>query len=234
MNRRFRPVRHIHAEVLSAYLDRELEVSRLREVELHLAACGPCRARLDDLRRVVGGLELVARAAPPPELAAEVRRRVAAAPPAPLAARLGAFVLSLTVRPVLAAAAGLVLAVGLTVLLQDLVLSRQHALSLAPPRGTELISSYPGDPLFVPKTTSQVAGRVFVLEDTTWVERGLEGDQPEWRIDVASPQGRELLSHHADLGYLTADGTGVVMRYNRATLELYDWGARAAAWRPAG
>ena len=70
-------------------------------------------------------------------------------------------------------------------------------------------------------TTSQVAGREFVLKNSVWVERGLEGQQPEEHIEARSPEGRELLSRFSEeLGFLLEDGSRVVLRYRQATLEL--------------
>src|SRR6185369_14843220 len=102
------------------------------------------------------------------------------------------------------------------------------------------------DPDFiVTQTTSEVAGRTFVRQEdddlwkylvydtagqtesagqerTVWVEQGLTADPApqEKSVDARSPEGRELLARYADLGYLLADGSRVVMRYQRATLVL--------------
>ena len=53
-----------------------------------------------------------------------------------------------------------------------------------------------------------------------WVEQGLSEGAPAAQIDARSPQGRALLARDPDLGYLLADGSRVVMRYRRETLEL--------------
>ncbi|HTQ78685.1 MAG TPA: hypothetical protein VMM92_01730, partial [Thermoanaerobaculia bacterium] len=101
------------------------------------------------------------------------------------------------------------------------------------------------DPNFVLiETTSEVAGRKFVRQEdndvwnyflyetagetsgmaqvkNVWVEQGLPPDHaPQERVDARSPQGRALLARYSDLGYLLADGSRVLMRYQRETLEL--------------
>lgn len=76
------------AALLSAYVDRELDVATSLRVETHLAECARCtaaRARIDALRSAIGTADLAY--APPPELAARIRAAVgvdapaAAAPP---------------------------------------------------------------------------------------------------------------------------------------------------------
>ena len=69
--------RCLPVELLSSYLDDELERAESRRVEDHLAHCPGCRAQLDSLRRVVDNLRRLERAAPPPTLAQHVQRRVA-------------------------------------------------------------------------------------------------------------------------------------------------------------
>jgi hypothetical protein len=69
---------HISSESLSAYLDGETGASEAQRLAGHLAACAPCRSRLEATRRLVGGLRRTAPAPPPAELAARIRERVAA------------------------------------------------------------------------------------------------------------------------------------------------------------
>ncbi len=69
---------HISSESLSAYLDGETGPSEARRLEGHLAACVPCRSRLEDTRRLIAALGRTAPASPPPHLAALIRDRVVA------------------------------------------------------------------------------------------------------------------------------------------------------------
>jgi hypothetical protein len=107
----------------------------------------------------------------------------------------------------------------------------------------------PDDPTWDPRyTTSEVAGRTFFRQEdrdvwkafvvkatgtvaegaaaddangrTVWVEEGLLGHKPQAQIDAASPVYRALLARYSDLGYLLEDGSRVVLRYRRETLEL--------------
>jgi anti-sigma factor RsiW len=79
-----------------------------------------------------------------------------------------------------------------------------------------------GDATFIlPQTTSEVAGRVFVLRgDDVWVQRGLDASELQASVPVRSPAGRRLLAELSDLDVLLADGSRVVLRYKLETLEL--------------
>jgi hypothetical protein len=59
-----------------------------------------------------------------------------------------------------------------------------------------------------------------VVGGDVWVQKGLEGEVPEFRVSAQSPQGRELLERYSDLGLLLADGSRVVLRYRLETVEL--------------
>lgn len=63
---------HLAAEVLSAYLDKELVGHESELAEDHLSDCPDCRQRLDRLRRVVSRLHRVDAAVVPPYLAARI------------------------------------------------------------------------------------------------------------------------------------------------------------------
>lgn len=68
---------HANAEVLSAYLDRELPASEVERLETHLRECRRCRDHLESLTDVVAGLHRLERVEAPRMLASHVRRRVA-------------------------------------------------------------------------------------------------------------------------------------------------------------
>jgi anti-sigma factor RsiW len=66
-------------DTLSAYLDDELAPAARREAEAHLAACGDCRAELDDLAAIRQAVRIMpVRTAPRPLL--EWAPRVVASP----------------------------------------------------------------------------------------------------------------------------------------------------------
>lgn len=62
------------------YLDGRLKESEQREVEKHLAACAPCRVRVEEFRAVSGFLDELPVIEPSPEFDVRVRALVAAEP----------------------------------------------------------------------------------------------------------------------------------------------------------
>jgi len=244
---------HIPSESLSAYLDGETGPAEARALASHLDACAACRGRLDAARRLVGGLRRLAPpVAPPPELAARVRARIAADSPGWRgrdASEAGASpgdggrwprplrsLRSLAVwlwwrdLPPLRSSFSAPLAVGMALLVTALLVENGSgnglaALYPAMPRARPafLVSAGFGDaPAVWPQTTSEVAGRIFVLSDDVWVQRGLDAGRTRSLVPARSPAGRALLAKFSDLGVLLADGSKVVLRDNRRTLELWN------------
>lgn len=212
--------RHISTEHLSAYLDSELGLAEMRQLEAHCAACPECEVRLASMRRVIAGLGRIERAAPPLALRQQIRRQVIAEPPAQGIRRMLNSVrfLLFPLGPGLrtAAAMGLALVVGLFAL---------NHLSGVPPVGEprvaqEVVTVKAGAPLAILMTTSEVADREFIWTDAGWVQRGLEWETPVARVDAGSPQGQALLTRYSDLKFLLADGSPVVLRYNLETVEI--------------
>jgi putative zinc finger protein len=220
--------RHVSLEQLSAYLDQELGFGEMRQLEAHCSVCEECNARLISTRRVVKGLGTVRRAAPPAGLHQQLRRQILADPPS---RGLGRALEGLRLRlfplqpvwlfprqPTLRTAAlmGLASVVGLVTWIHG---------TATPPAGArpaqEVVTAeaYP-DLAPLPTTTSEVAGRKFILTEEGWVQRGLEGKTPEALLDARSPRGRALLTRFSDLRLLLEDGSSVVLRYNLETVEL--------------
>jgi len=209
--------RHLHTDLLSAYLDREVSLREARVLEAHLETCIPCRRRLDELQRTVGSLTRLERAAPPPWLAQRVRRSLGAAPPS-LWERFVKPLLQVPRRSPIASTLSMAVALGI-------ILMGASAGQQANPWAFINFKN-PGpvdDPNWnVTPTTIEVADREFVLrDDDVWVEKGLFVLPPESSITVSSPEGRALLARYQDLGYLLADGSRVMMRYRTETLELW-------------
>ncbi len=237
--------RHPDSELLSAYLDDEVGLVEARTLESHLQICDACRGKLRQLRGVVHQLSGLDRPAPPPWLMAQVRREVVDKKKESFWRRLGGNFLQLPFATPLASACSVLLSAGFVVLLFSFIggsLGLGSLSSLATYPGP-VEANY--DPNFiVTETTIDVAGRTFVrqedkdlwnylLYDTAgqtesadggrpvWVEQGLTPNPaPRASVDAKSPEGRALLSRYRDLGYLLADGSRVVMRYQRETLEL--------------
>lgn len=223
--------RHLSSEQLSVYLDGEVAFPESQEIERHLASCEDCRDRYQSMQQLVTSVWRLERAAPPVGLAPRVRAEVMAArnPRSPLRDALSYFFV-LPSQPVLRTAAAMGLALVLSVFLVNNVDSKRDFEALGTPhpedaKGVVTVEPVLGDPpLFLPQTTSKVAGREFVWTELSsgdvWVQKGLEGTVPQARVSAQSPQGRELLARYSELGLLLADGSRVVLRYRLETVEL--------------
>ncbi|MDP9121831.1 MAG: zf-HC2 domain-containing protein [Acidobacteriota bacterium] len=214
--------RHIAQEELSAYLDDETGAGEERRIDSHLAGCAECRERLDATRGLLVTLHRMERATPPPELAAQVRQATAGTSSGgPLRSLLRLF-FELPLRPALSTP----LAMGLALLLSFQIVERGLGqLSLGSTAGQEPrfrveVDLGVGPRAYSDATTSQVAGRVFVLTNNVWSQQGLDRTGPVDRVAVGSREGREVLAKFSDLGVLLADGSRVVLTYNLRTLEL--------------
>jgi putative zinc finger protein len=212
--------RHVSLEQLSAYLDHELGVVEVRQLEAHCSLCAECRARLASTRRVIRELGTVRRAAPPSSMRQQIQRQILAEPPsrgfgrAFEGLRLGLFAMQTSLRT--AAAMGLASVVGLFAFTH---LSTGPRPEPHPTQEVVTVEAYQDAPV-LQTTTSEVAGREFIWTEEGWVQRGLEGKTPQARLDTRSPRGRELLTRYSDLAFLLADGSSVVLRYKLETVEL--------------
>lgn len=75
---------HLQEEHYIPYLDGRLEAAERAALDRHLAACGDCRARLEELRALMGVLGEWQAVAPSPQFDAALRARLAAEPAAAL------------------------------------------------------------------------------------------------------------------------------------------------------
>ncbi len=211
--------RHLSTEQLSSYMDGEVGHAETREVEVHLASCPACRARLSSMRRLVVEIRRMERAAPPPDMAYQVKAQVAALGEVrTLRSRARDLFRSLVFRPSFRTAAAMGLAFAVVVGFQ----AWQTVPPVDGPR-PEIVTvstTFGEPPLGLPETTSEVAGREFVLSGDRWVQKGLEWKRPESRVMLASPEGQAMISRYSDLMLLLTDGSRVVMQYRLATVEL--------------
>jgi hypothetical protein len=210
-------LRHLDSEQLSAYLDREVEAVEARALESHLAHCAACRSRLESLRGVVHRLGRLDPPAPPPWLGAQVRHHWKLRQQAgPWYSRswsyLGRWVMS---APRMAAAALLIPAAFSLLAYTPPPLPEPPNL----PWMVDVSEGLTG----VQRTTSRAAGKTFVLSERNdvWMEEGLPAGSSYERVAAGSPAGRALLTRYRDLGYLLADGSRVMLRYRRETVELW-------------
>lgn len=221
-------IRHLSSEQLSAYLDGEVAVPESREIELHMNSCERCRDHFKSMQRAVSGVWRLERHAPPPDMAMRIRAEVEAAsrPSTPVRSFVN-YIFGLPNHRSLQTGAAMALALVIGIFVLPAAGSRrpiyEPGVQSDSGDGVVTVHALDGDPpLILPQTTSKVANREFVLTEgqDVWVQRGLEGEVPEARVSVQSPQGRELLTRYGELEYLLAEGARVVLRYRLETVEL--------------
>lgn len=214
--------RHLSTEQLSSYMDGEVGHAETREVEVHLASCPACRARLSSMRRLVVEIRRMERPMPPQDLAYQVKAQIAAQGEVrTLRTRARDLFRAVFVQSSFRPAA----AMGLAVAVVFGFLAWQNVPPVPPPNDarTQIVTvstTFGEPPLGLPETTSEVAGREFVLSGDRWVQKGLEWKQPDSRVVVASPEGQDMINKYSDLMLLLTDGSRVVMQYRLATVEL--------------
>ena len=215
--------RHLSTEQLSSYLDGEIGFFETQELEHHLGDCTACRSQLESMQRLVIGVRRMERVAPPRAIAQEVRQRIAAEEAAPSwRRRLQVFLGGMAFQPALRTSAAMGLAFVFTLFLLNQSVEQEQRNLQPPAEAVVTVQTYFGDnsPAPLPLTTSEVAGRQFVWLGERWIQRGLEGEQPQTLVAARSPEGRAMLSAYSDLEFLISDGSRVVLRYRRATVEL--------------
>lgn len=221
--------RHLSTEQLSSYVDGEVGSAAAREVEVHLAGCPACSARLRSMRGVVAEIRRMERLTPPADLAYQVRTQTAGLDDLrtlrTFRGRLRTLLSGLSLQPSfrLATAMGTGLVLALSTLLAFQVPPVDPIPFPEEPRQqiVTVRTTFGEPPLGLPQTTSAVAGREFVLvQGDRWVQKGLEGKLPETRVAAESPEGQAMLSKYSDLMLLLTDGSRVVLQYRLATVEL--------------
>jgi len=194
--------RHATAEVLSAYLDDELDASSSLHLAAHLEGCEECRRHLSSLRRVVTSLRRLERMAPPPVLAGSVQRHIAlsgrpASPMEWMEERLGR----------IHTASSIFFTFALITALSVVVYYFAHGVERASqPRTALILTQAPTLPLPTGEVreTRQVAGRTFELVDRVWRERDLGQPFADFHIEADSEAGRMMLALYPDLAGLGA------------------------------
>ena len=211
--------RHLSTEQLSSYMDGEVGHVETREVEVHLASCPACRARLSSMRRLVAEIRRIERAAPPPDLAYQVKAQVAAVGEVRTwRSRARDLFRSLVFQPSFRTAAAMGLAVAAVLGFE--AWQRVPPVEGPRPEIVKVSTTFGEPPLGLPETTSEVAGREFVWSGDRWIQKGLKWKTPETRVMLASPEGQAMISRYSDLMLLLTDGSRVVLQYRLATVEL--------------
>jgi hypothetical protein len=206
--------RHITSEVLSAYLDYEVELPVRRNVERHLESCEKCRTHLVSMQRVVRGLSRVERVAPPLPLAAQIRRQAEAQASLGLWARCKELFLELPRRSEMRTHVAMAMALVVSVFLVGHGIERRHLEQLAlgqEPNFEVSVDEGVSDGAWSPGT-SEVAGREWLWEDVDriFVEKGFRNGPTVAHIYKGSPEGQALLRSNRDLDNLFGEGVRAV------------------------
>jgi hypothetical protein len=195
---------HDDLDLLSSYLDGELNEPERRAVEDHVAVCPGCRAELDGLRRVVSRLRSLEREAPPPVLAERVARRVAVARRSKgLIARVERALRRVPVESSTLLTFGVVVALAAIAALFVAGLDETERVRR---RGAESVVERDGD---LQVMRAVLGERVFDRDGSLWRERG--AGEPARTVDAASSEGKALLDAEPRLRDLLAGSDGVVV-----------------------
>lgn len=192
---------HPDVEVLSTYLDRELDRQERHRVEGHLQGCEECRQVLSNLQRVVGDLRALERLAPPPHLGAHLLRLAAVDASRPtLIQRLEQSVARFSQQPTVAPVFALVVALILIIYLFSWGLHRQETgripVHLQPEATMGAAEQQP---------LREIADRTFRYEDGAWVELGLAAESVEESMSGSDPRVQLWLAadtSHQEIGTL--------------------------------
>ncbi len=210
-------IRNVTDELLSAYIDDELDEVSAKRVEASLRESPVARQRLEELESVVRDLRGLDRESPPPELHQRLKRQIVLDPePAGFRAKLdaqrGRYLLNQSLVWTLL---GVILAMALIILLLAQAFDGQ---------GSSIVVV--GDD----GGRRSVADREFLFDGVAWREVGTgEGERREVQVD--SEEGLSLWAEEAWLAELAAaagpDGDGgrrlpeaVVFRWGGEDVEL--------------
>lgn len=211
--------RHATVEKLSEYLDDELTAAERGRVESHLEECGACRDHLAGLRRVVGRLEVLRRAAPPAHLGQQIEHRVRLETRRPrfqetLERGLDFFGSQSTLAP----------AFALVVALAAILYMFSWGVERYREPGTQIVIETPSGRAAAGEvaeaTTRRLGGRDFERLAGAWVERGSESEPVAERLDLSALDAATLGREHPGLAPFAALGGVVRLRRDGVLLEV--------------
>ena len=213
---------HASADLLSAYIDRQLIAREAQQLEEHLETCQQCNVRLEGLRKVVASLQSTRQLAPPSTLEQTVKRQIALVEDRPSLLDHFEQGMSLLNRqnPILAMF-GVVVALMLFIYLFSYTLYLRENSSIEvtfqrPPAAVE--SATEGLALGSQLT---FAGRQLVWsEGGLWVEEGLRVGDVGRTVAIDSDAGHELLAERPQLATLSELGHSVVLRIDGEVVRL--------------
>ncbi len=212
---------HASAEVLSAYLDRQLVEPEARQLEEHIESCRQCHVKLEGLRKVVANLQNLEPLATPDTLEQAVARRITLADRSP--SLLDRFEEGMSIfnrqSPILSMF-GVVIALALFIYLFS------YTLHLRETATTPVIFEDP--PGAVARPESAADRSVLVTADRRlawsageeWIEEGVDAEAVSRTLALDSEDGRELLAGHPELASLADLEHGVVLEIDGEVVRL--------------
>lgn len=211
---------HASAELLSAYLDRQLVEPEARQLEDHLDRCSECHVRLEGLRKVVDSLKSAEQLATPLSLEQTVARRIALSDQRP--SLLDHFEHGMSIfnrqSPILATF-GVVIALALFIYLFSYTLHLRENATM-PVIWEDPPSAAPATPELVQGSRLEVAGRRLVWSaEGLWVEEGIDVE-PSRTVELDSDDGRALLEAHPELSGLADLDRAIVLRIDGEAVRL--------------
>ncbi len=220
---------HASAELLSAYLDRQLARSEARQLEEHLETCSDCHVRLDGLRRVVASLQSLHQVAPPSTLEHAVARRIALADDrVSLLDRLeGGMSVFNRQNPILSMFA-VVIAQALFIYFFSVLGRQRESARMTPvifqdlPAAAATTDTATGAGAGVAVGSRlEIAGRQLVWSaDGLWLEEGASVEAVSRTLAVESDEGAALLASHPELADLAGLGRSVVLAVDGEVVQL--------------
>ncbi len=211
---------HVSAELLSAYLDRQLAGPEARQLEEHLDRCERCHVRLEGLRKVVTHLQTLDPLTPPSGLQAAVARRIQLSDRQPNL--LDRFEQGISIfdrqSPILAMFA-VIIALAMFIYLFSYALHQDQSGSIEvifqdPPGAAAAEDQAIGSRL-------TAGGRQLVWSvGGLWVEEGADVDAVARTLAVDSDEGRDFLAAHPELADLAALDRSVVIRLGGEIVRL--------------
>ena len=213
---------HASAELLSAYLDRQLARQEAQRLEEHLETCSECHVRLDGLRRVVTSLQSLHQVAPPSTLEQAVARRIALADdPVSLLDRLEEG-MSLFNRqnPILSMFA-VVIALALFIYFFSFTLAQYEESRMTPVIFQDLPPAAATADGVAVGSRLEVADRQLTWSaDGLWLEEGVSVEAVSRAIALESDEGTALLAAHPELSDLAGLGRSVVLAVDDEVVRL--------------
>ena len=193
-------------ELLSAYIDGELDADEYVRVEKLLAEDPAARATYAALRQVASGLKLIERQAPPPSLdLVHLKRLTRMDRRNSFFFRLADQLRGLGQQSKLAAAFAMLMLFGV-------MLSSRVAVIHNDPASAYMWSS-----------TAVISGNVYVQKGEVWFQNGMRVIANERPVDLGSGEGRQLLAAKPDLREVAQLGE-VVLEVDGEMLRLISRG----------